>query len=82
MLVAPLIPPAKRGGRRRSVNVREALNGIFCVLSTGCQWKALPKDLPPKSTVYAYLDLWSWDGTLELSLNLGDGLTDQAAAWG
>ena len=63
-LVEPLIPPAKRGGRKRSVDVREVLNGIFYVLSTGCQWKALPKDLPPKSTVYDYLDLWSWDGTL------------------
>lgn len=64
-LVEPLIPPAKRGGRRRSVDIREVLNGIFYVLSTGCQWTALPKDLPPKSTVYDYLDLWSWDGTLE-----------------
>jgi transposase len=43
-----------------------ALNGIFYVLWTGCQWKvALPKDLPPKSTVHDYLDLWNWDGTLE-----------------
>ena len=54
--------PARR--RRRSVNVREVLNGIF-VLWTGCQWKALPKDLPPKSTVHDYLELWNWDGTLE-----------------
>src|SRR4029079_12151136 len=64
-LVAPLIPPSKRGGRPRSVNVREVLNAVFYVLWTGCQWKALPKDLPPKSTVYDYLDLWQWDGTLE-----------------
>jgi transposase len=64
-LIAPLIPPAKRGGRKRSVDVREVLNGIFYVLSTGCQWNALPKDLPPKSTVYDYFDLWEWDGTLE-----------------
>ena len=64
-LVEPLIPPAKRGGRRRSVNLREVLNAIFYVMSTGCQWNALPKDLPPKSTVYDYLDLWDWDGTLE-----------------
>ena len=64
-LIAPLIPPAKRGGRKRTVNVREVLNAIFYVLSTGCQWKALPKDLPPRSTVYDYLDLWDWDGTLE-----------------
>jgi transposase len=47
------------------VNVREVLNAIFYVLWTGCQWKALPKDFPPKSTVYDYLDLWEWDGTLE-----------------
>jgi transposase len=65
VLVEPLIPPARHGGRRRSVNVREVLNGIFYILWTGCQWKALPKDLPPKSTVHDYLELWNWDGTLE-----------------
>ena len=41
------------------------MNGVMYVLSTGCQWRAIPKDLPPKSTVFAYLDLWSWSGTLE-----------------
>jgi transposase len=46
-----MIPPAKHGGRRREVNVREVLNGIFCVLATGCQWNAVPKDLPPRSTL-------------------------------
>jgi transposase len=64
-LIEPKIPPAKRGGRRREVNVREVVNGIFYVLSTGCQWAALPKDLPPKSTVHFYFMLWDWDGTLE-----------------
>ena len=64
-LIGPLIAPAKRGGRRREVDVREVLNAIFYVLSTGCQWKALPKDLPPKSTAHAYFMLWDWDGTLE-----------------
>jgi transposase len=64
-VIEPMIPPAKRGGRKRSVNIREVLNGIFYVLSTGCQWPALPKDLPPKSTVWEYLDRWDWDGTLE-----------------
>ena len=63
-LVAPLIPPAKRGGRQRTVNLREVLNGILYVLSTGCQWRALPKDLPPRSTVHEYLELWDWNGTL------------------
>ena len=60
-----MIPPARHGKRKRSVNVREVLNGIFYVLWTGCQWQALPKDFPPKSTVHGYLDLWNWDGTLE-----------------
>lgn len=64
-LVEPMVPPGRHGGRKRSINVREVLNAIFYVLWTGCQWKALPKDLPPKSTVYDYLDLWNWDGTLE-----------------
>ena len=64
-LIEPLIRPAKRGGRRREVDVREVLHGIMYVLSTGCQWRAIPKDLPPRSTVFAYLDLWSWDGTIE-----------------
>lgn len=63
--VEPLIPPAKRGGRKRTVNVREVLNGIMYVLSTGCQWAYLPKDLPPSSTVYYYFDLWTYDRTLE-----------------
>jgi transposase len=64
-LVEPLIPPAKRGGNRRTVNVRKVVDGLMDVLSTGCQWRALPKDLPPRSTVYDYFDLWSWDGTLD-----------------
>ncbi len=45
--------------------MREVLNGVLCVLETGCQWCALPKDLPPKSTVHDYLMLWDWDGTRE-----------------
>ena len=64
-LIAPLIPPAKRGGRPRTVNLREVMNGVLYVLATGCQWRALPRDLPPKSTVHGYLELWEWDGALE-----------------
>jgi transposase len=64
-LVAPLIRPAKRGGRPRTVVVREVLNAVFYILSTGCQWGALPKDLPPKSTVWDYFSRWEWDGTIE-----------------
>ena len=44
--------------------MREILNTVFYVLSTGCQWNALPKDLPPKSTVYDYFSLWRSDRTL------------------
>ena len=44
--VEPLIPPAKRGGNRRHVDEREAVNGLLYVLSTGCQWRAIPNDLP------------------------------------
>jgi transposase len=59
------IPPAKRGGNKRTVNIREVVNGIMYILSTGCQWRALPKDLPPRSTVHDYLDRWRDDRTLE-----------------
>jgi transposase len=63
--VEPMIPPGKRGGNKRRVDVREVMNGIMYILSTGCQWRAVPKDLPPRSTLFDYLDLWSWDGTLD-----------------
>ena len=63
-LVAPFIRGAKRGGRPRTANVREVMNAIFYVLSTGCQWQALPKDLPPKSTVWGYFSRWEWEGTV------------------
>src|SRR5437762_13718875 len=63
--VEPLIQPARRGGNKRHVDVREVMNGIMYVLSTGCQWRAIPKDLPPRSTLFDYLDLWSYDGTLD-----------------
>jgi transposase len=64
-VIAPLIPPGKTGGDKRTVNLREVVNGLLYVLSTGCQWRAIPKDLPPRSTVHGYFDLWTWDGTLE-----------------
>jgi transposase len=63
--IEPQIPPSKRGGRKREVDVREVVNGIMYVLSTGCQWRYVPKDLPPQSTLHRYFDLWSYDRTLE-----------------
>ena len=49
----------------RRVNVREVMNGVMYILSTGCQWRAIPKNLPARSTLFDYLDLWSYDGTLD-----------------
>ena len=65
-LIKPLIPPAKRGGGKRTVNMREVVNGVMYVLSTGCQWRYIPKDLPPRSTVHDYLTRWNYDGTIEM----------------
>jgi transposase len=64
-IVGRLIPPAKKGGNKRSVDEREIVNGLMYILSTGCQWAALPKDLPARSTVNAYFLRWDDDGTLD-----------------
>ncbi len=64
-LVEPLIPAAKRGGNKRTVDVREVVDGIMYILGTGCQWAALPKDLPPRSTVNSYFVRWRDDRTLD-----------------
>jgi putative transposase len=62
-LIQPLIPAAKPGGRRREVNMREIINGIFYLTRTGCSWRMLPHDLPPWSTVHYYYRQWRLDGT-------------------
>ena len=64
-LVKPLIPLAKRGGNKRTVDMRAVVDGLMYILGTGCQWAAIPKDLAPRSTVHDYFSLWTWDGTLE-----------------
>lgn len=64
-LIEPLIPPAKRGGGKRTVVMRAVVNRLMYALSTRYPWRAIPKDLPPKSTVYGYFDLWTYDGTLD-----------------
>jgi putative transposase len=58
-----LLPPAKPGGRPRSVQLREVLNGIFYITRGGCAWRMMPKDLPPWSTCYDYFRKWRNDGT-------------------
>ena len=62
-ILEPLIPLAKPGGRPRSVNMREILNGIFYVLRSGCAWRMLPHDLPKWKTVYDYFRAWRLEGT-------------------
>jgi transposase len=64
-IIGPLIPPAKRGGNKRTMVVREVVNGLMYILGTGCQWASLPKDLPPRSTVNDYFCRWNHDGTLD-----------------
>jgi len=53
-ILEPLIPPEKPGGRPREVNMRAVLNAIFSVLRAGCAWRMLPREYPPRSTVYGY----------------------------
>ncbi len=64
-LLEPLLPKAKRGGRPRSVDLREILNAIFYRERTGCAWEMLPHDLPPTKTVYDYFNKWSANGIWE-----------------
>ena len=63
-LVQPLLPPAKRGGRRREVDLREVVNTVLYLNRAGCQWDMLPHDLVPKSTAFGYFQHWRDDGTL------------------
>ena len=58
-----LLPPAKPGGRPRSVKLREVVNGIFYILRGGCAWRMMPTDLPPWSTCYDYFRKWRNHGT-------------------
>lgn len=62
-ILAPLIPPAREGGRPRTTEMRDVLDAIFYVNRTGCQWRALPHDFPPWSTVWSYFRRWRDDGT-------------------
>jgi putative transposase len=63
-LVEPHIP-VYPGGRPRKVAMRQVVNAILYLLRTGCQWRYLPKNFPPKSTVWGYFNEWRHNGTLE-----------------
>jgi putative transposase len=71
--IGPLIPPAKPGGRPRTVNMREILNGIWYVVRSGCAWRLLPHDLPPWSTVYDYFRKFRLSGVWQV---IHDALRD------
>jgi putative transposase len=62
-ILEPLIPPAKPGGRPRITDLREVINAILYLDRTGGQWRALPHDFPPWSTVWNYFRIWRNDGT-------------------
>lgn len=64
-LIAPLIPPAKRGGRPRTTDMRDVVEAILFIASGGCQWRMLPGDFPPVSTVRGYFYAWRDAGLLE-----------------
>ena len=62
--IAPLLPPAKPGGRPRTTNLRDVFDAILYMASTGCQWRMLPNDFPPVSTVRRYFYDWRDNGVL------------------
>src|SRR5829696_1417752 len=66
-LLEPLIPPAKRGERPRTTNMRKLLDGLFYLVRTGCQWRHLPPPpaFPPWRTVYGYMCVFLRDGVWE-----------------
>src|ERR1700735_3864297 len=57
--------PVYPGGRPRKTSMRDVADAIFYIVRTGCQWRFLPKDFPPKSTVWGYFNEWRHNGTLE-----------------
>ncbi len=65
MILEPLLPPARPGGRPRTWPMRTITDGIFYVVRSGCQWRLLPSDFPPWQSVYHYFRLCRLDGTWE-----------------
>lgn len=63
--IEPLLPAAKPGGRPRKVDLREVVNALLFINRTGCQWRMIPHDFPPKSTVWNYYSQWRKDGTFD-----------------
>src|SRR5436189_5249175 len=73
-LAEPMLPAPPGGGRPPKTRLRDALDAVLYILRTGCQWRYLPKDFPPKSTVWGYFNEWRHNGTLE---TIHDNLRDR-----
>lgn len=85
-MIAPFFPEALPGGRPRTSCLRRVVNAILYLLQTGCQWRMLPRDFPPRSTVYGYFRAWMaagvWaqihDVLYRRTRDLGPGMRIQA----
>jgi transposase len=77
-----VIPPGRGGGNKRTADVRRILDGLLYKLSTGCPWTAIPKDMPPRTTLNEYFRRWDYDGTLaqiHQTLFAAEGLNESLA---
>jgi transposase len=61
-LIEPLLPLPRSGGRPRTTALREVLNAVLYLLRTGCPWRMLPREFPPRSTVYGYFRRFGQEG--------------------
>ena len=64
-LIAPSMPPPKTTGRPRTTCLRDVVDALLYIATTGCQWRMLPNDFPPVSTVRGYFYAWRDDGLLD-----------------
>ena len=64
-LIAPSMPPPKTTGRPRTTRLRDVVDALLYIATTGCQWRMLPNDFPPVSTVRGYFYAWRDDGLLD-----------------
>src|SRR5271167_1319713 len=68
-VIEPHMPAAKPLGRPREIELRAVLDAILCIARTGCQWRMLPKDFPPFTTVQGYFYDWPDNGCLRTSIS-------------
>src|SRR6185503_15412232 len=77
-LIARRLPPRRRLGRPREVDLRKVVEAILFILSTGCQWRALPREFPPYSTVQGYFYAWRDTGLAKDCASSGPASAAQA----